>query len=260
MTGLAREQVDALVTGVHEAGGWPPGRRRALELYPAVVLVLLYLRHNLPQDVLGEVFGCSQPTASRLIARLSPVIDTLLVPLAEQVAARELASTVRVDGFLAPTGDRRLREYNEGMFSGKRHHAGFNIQVVASWRGRLVLTGQPMPGAMHDSRAWTDSGLAARFAGRLHLDGGPGGYADLGYLGTGLLTPIRKPKGTQLTASARDFNRQVASQRAAAERAIAHLKNWRILATGYRRLLADFPATLRVITKLEIYRTSTALS
>jgi hypothetical protein len=38
------------------------------------------------------------------------------------------------------------------------------------------------------------------------------------------------------------------------------MKNWRILTTGYRRLLADFPATLQVITKLEIYRTSTALS
>jgi hypothetical protein len=34
---------------------------------------------------------------------------------------------VRVDGFLAPTGDQRLREYNDGMFSGKRHHAGFNV-------------------------------------------------------------------------------------------------------------------------------------
>jgi hypothetical protein len=72
--------------------------------------------------------------------------------------------------------------------------------------------------------------------------------------------PIRKPKAAQLTAPARDFNQHVSSQRACAERAVAHLKNWRILATGYRRLLADLLATLSVITKLEIYRTSTPIS
>jgi len=35
------------------------------------------------------------------------------------------------------------------------------------------------------------------------------------------------------------------------------MRHWKILATGYRRLLSDFPATLAVITNLEIYRTST---
>jgi hypothetical protein len=59
---------------------------------------------------------------------------------------------------------------------------------------------------------------------------------------------------------AREFNKLIASQRACVERAIAHLKHWKILATGYRRLTANFPATLAAITKLEIYRTSTHVS
>jgi hypothetical protein len=258
MTGLNPNQVDALVARIEAAGHWPSGRRRAMPLYPAVVVVLAYLRHNQAQDVLGEVFGCSQPTVSRLIARLTPVIDGLLTATAREVEARELRSTVRVDGFLAPTGNHR--QDTKGMYSGKRHSAGFNVQVVGSWRGRLVMTGDPTPGATHDSKAWRDSGLADRFAGRLHADGGPGGYADLGYLGTGLLTPIRKPKGQPHTRSAKAFNRDVASQRASVERVIAHLKNWRVLATGYRRLLRDFAATLTVVTKLEIYRTSIPIS
>jgi DDE superfamily endonuclease len=64
------------------------------------------------------------------------------------------------------------------MYSGKRHRCGFNVQVVASGYGRLILTGRPQPGAMHDARAWRDSGLADMFAGRMHTDGGPGGFAD----------------------------------------------------------------------------------
>jgi hypothetical protein len=38
------------------------------------------------------------------------------------------------------------------------------------------------------------------------------------------------------------------------ERAIAHLKNWKILATGYRGRLAELSDIIRTITALEFYR------
>jgi hypothetical protein len=171
------------------------------------------------------------------------------------IAVLELSALV--DGFVAPIGDRRHNTYSSGMYSGKRHRCGFNVQVVACWRGRVILTGDPMPGAMHDARAWRESGLAQRFAGRLHADGGPGGIADTGYIGTGLLVPERRTGPEPLGVHARDFNKMIASNRACVERAIAHLKNWRILAYGYRRLTTNFAATLDAVTKLEIYRTST---
>jgi hypothetical protein len=256
MTGLATDQVDQLVLLVYADTGFVPGRRRAVGPYRAVVVVLLYLRHNLSQALLAELFGCSQPTVSRLVGRLLPVITTVLTPNAEQAAAKALRSTVRVDGFLAPTGDRRRNTYTSGMYSGKRHRCGFNVQVVSSVRGTLVLTGKPLSGATHDAKAWHESGLAERFAGQLHAAGGPGGFADTAYTGTGLCVPDRKPKGQPLTASAREFNRMIASHRASVERVIAHVKNWRILATGYRGILDRFPGYLDAVTKLEIYRTS----
>ena len=40
------------------------------------------------------------------------------------------------------------------------------------------------------------------------------------------------------------------------ERVIAHMKNWRMLASGYRGMLVALPAYLDAVTKLEIYRTS----
>jgi hypothetical protein len=69
----------------------------------------------------------------------------VLTPNAEQVAAKELRSTVRVDGFLAPVGDRREGTYTSGMYSGKRHRCGFNLQVVGSHHGTLVLVGTRSP-------------------------------------------------------------------------------------------------------------------
>lgn len=142
------------------------------------------------------------------------------------------------------------------MYSGKRHRCGFNIQVLGSFHGTLVLTGKPQPGAMHDAKAWRESGLAARFEGRLHADGGPGGFGDTAYTATGLCVPVRRQKGQPLTESAREYNRAIASRRASVERVIAHLKNWRLLATGYRGPLDRFPLFLDAVTKLEIYRTS----
>jgi hypothetical protein len=225
MAGLTSDQVDRLVIDVYAHGSLDPARRRAVGPYRAVLVVLIYLRHNLSQALVAELFGCSQPTVSRLIGRLAPLITTVLTDNAEQVAARELRSTVRVDGFLAPTGDRRADTYTTGMYSGKRHRCGFNVQVVGSWHGTLVLTGKPQLGSMHDAKAWRESGLADRFAGRLHADGGPGGFADTAYTGTGLCVPTRKPKGQDPTQTAREYNRAIASRRASVERVIAHLKN-----------------------------------
>jgi hypothetical protein len=194
MTGLTSDHVDRLVLDVYAHASLDPARRRAVGPYRTVLVVLLYLRHNLPQALLAELFGCSQPTVSRMIGRLAPVIITVLTPTAEQVVARELRSTVRVDGFLAPTGDRRKDTYTSGMYSGKRHRCGFNIQVIGSCHGTLMLTGKPQPGAMHDAKAWHESGLAAKLEGRLHADSGPGGFADTAYTGTGLSVPHRKPE------------------------------------------------------------------
>ncbi len=256
MAGLSSDQVDRLVVAVYAHGGVDPARRRVVGPYRAVLVVLIYLRHNLSQALVAELFGCSQPTVSRLIGRLAPVITTVLTDNANRVAVQQMRSTVRVDGFLAPIGDRREDTYISGMYSGRRHRCGFNIQVVGSVYGRLVLVGAPQPGSMHDAKAWRVSGLADHFAGRLHADGGPGGFADTADTGTGLCIPRGKPKGDELTESARDYNRIIASHRASVERVIAHLKNWRLLATGYRGLLDRFPTFLDAITKLEIYRTS----
>ena len=143
MAGLTSDQVDRLVIAVYTHSDLDPARRRAVGPYRAVLVVLIYLRHNLSQALVAELFGCSQPTVSRLIGRLAPVITTVLTPNAEQMAAKELRSTVRVDGFLAPIGDRREDTYTSGMYSGKRHRCGFNIQVVGSAHGRLVLVGDP---------------------------------------------------------------------------------------------------------------------
>jgi hypothetical protein len=106
---------------------------------------------------------------------------------------------------------------------------------------------------MYDSRAFVESGIAARWAAH-YQRGGLGLAGDKGYQGTGITCPAKKQPGVQRSAADKAYNRSVSQIRAAVERAIAHLKNWKILKTGYRRALTDFPRVLRTVTKLEIYR------
>ncbi len=107
----------------------------------------------------------------------------MLTHNAEHTAAQALRSTVRVDGFSALTGDRRQNTHTAGMYSGKWHRRGFNVQVVGSAYGRLIMVDDPQPGAKHDAKAWHTSGLVACLTGQLPLDNGPGGFADTAFTG-----------------------------------------------------------------------------
>ena len=77
---------------------------------------------------------------------------------------------------------------------------------------------------------------------------------DGGYQGTGPITPAKRPPNGELTDEQKSYNHSLNRLRAAVERAIAHLKNWKILKTGYHRLMTDFPDLLRTVTALEIFR------
>jgi hypothetical protein len=252
MTGLDREQVDWLYEQLDTMLQWdaPTGRPRALPLYTALVMVLFGLRHNLPPDVLAELFGCGSSTVERYQDELEPVIDEVLTPVYDQVRAQAHRDAVLVDGLVVPIGD---RDGTDGLFSDKKGYHGQNVQVVATLTGRLADVGNPCPGAMHDSRAFRESGIAGRWARHYQPDG-PGMIGDKGYQGTGIHTPYKKPPKRELTQARRACNTALNRIRAAVERAIAHLKCWRILKTGFRRSLDEFPAALRTVTKLEIFR------
>ena len=127
------------------------------------------------------------------------------------------------------------------------------MQVVTDLNGHLADVGDPVPGARHDAAAFFLSGIAERWAAH-YAPSGPGMIGDGGYQGTGPITPARKPPGRELTDKQKSYNYSINRLSAAVERAIAHLKNWKILKTGYHRIMIDFPDLLRTVTALEISR------
>lgn len=246
-TGLDSDQITELVSRVRQARAGQArgvGRPAALGLYRQVELVLVLLRQNITQAAAADLFGVSQPTVSRVYRALRPVLEQVTSrhqPAVPEVFARRV---VIVDGTDVPTGNRALGRQN---YSGKRHRQGLNVQIGADLDGMLLAVSDPVPGSFHDRRALTCSGWEAS------LDDGHW-IADPGYQGTSAITPTKRPRGCELSEDRKANNATISALRSAVERAIAHWKNWKIVATGYRGRLTELPAVISTITKLEFYR------
>ena len=59
-----------------------------------LLFILIYLRKAMTQDVLGELFGMSQPVANKWVHRLLPVLNSALAALEALPSRETVVSTV----------------------------------------------------------------------------------------------------------------------------------------------------------------------
>jgi DDE superfamily endonuclease len=115
--------------------------------------------------------------------------------------------------------------------------------------GQVAAAGPvPVPGARHDARAFAACGLKDMIAG---MDAA----ADLGCAGVDgiAVVPFRTPPGGQLHRSQAGFSAGLSVIRSAVERAVAHLKTWRMLSEEggrFRPPLGRVESTLTAIVGL----------
>lgn len=216
-----------------------------LGLYRCVVVTLSYLRRNRVQAELAETHGVSQPTISRAITGMTPLLGAVLkeyVPTADDL---DPSTQYLVDGTLLPcwswAGQKKL-------FSGKHKTTGMNVQVASDLYGRLAWISDPIEGHRHDHAALGIHQALDTLDPRNWL-------ADKGYQGSGMITPFKKKsKKDKLLPWQKDFNTAVNSIRATIERVIAHFKTWQIMHTDYRRPLNTFPETITTVIALHFFK------
>ena len=218
---------------------WPP----ILGLGNSVVVTLTYLRRNRVQCELAETYAVSQSTISRAISTVTPLIARALarfVSVAEElVPGRQYI----VDGTLLPCWSWAT---HPRLYSGKHKTTGMNVQVVCTLDGELVWISDPVEGAHHDVFCLDESGVLQMLDPRDWT-------GDKGYVGRDMITPVKKINGGELLDWQKTFNSAINSIRAVIERIIAHLKNWRILHTDYRRPIDSFATTISAAVGLLFY-------
>lgn len=205
------------------------GRPKSCGLYQAVEIACMYIRHNCPQEFLGDLRNISQPTVSRIITALVPIVKTVLeefVPDAKDAIEMVKGRVCLVDGTIMPCWS--YQDHDE-LWSRKKSTTGFSAQLVCLLDGNPVYISDPLDGSVHDSVAYEKAGV------KEIVESSGGGIGDKGYQGTGLITPRKRPKGGELGKKDKECNAEISALRAPVEQVIAHFKTWRIFHTDYRR-------------------------
>jgi hypothetical protein len=247
-TGLTPEEIPDLCALIWQAAAetgkadWPP----SLGLYKSVVVTLSYLRRNRAQAEIAESFGVSQPTISRAITAISPLLEKALAGVVPAAGDLDPGTQLIIDGTLLPCWSWAAAP---GLYSGKHKTTGMNVQVACTLDGEITWVSDPVEGSRHDMHCIAESDVLSGVA--------PGSWiGDKGYIGSGMITPIRKPAHRKLLDWEKKFNTAVNRIRYVIERAIAGFKTWRIMHTDYRRPLSTFARTISIVVGLYFYRMS----
>jgi hypothetical protein len=247
-----------------------PGRRRAVgggrrgerDLALRVATVLAYLRLHVPQAVVGWLFGTSQAAVSRELRELLPALQGCLpcpavweptdeaAALAltwEQAGGGRVLLDATEQRVSRPGDDATQRRY----YSGKKEAHTLKTQVVTDSDHHILAISTAVPGATHDKP------LCDALRTLERLPDGVEASADKGYQGLAAQvetvpvcdlatreerqhprltarTPLKKPRGGELTEEQRAFNRRLGAVRIRVEHCLGWLKHWAVLATRFR--------------------------
>lgn len=252
-----------------------------------VAQVLTYLRLHIPQETVAVLFGATQTDVSRDLRRLLP----LIVPW---VPAPEVWKVVEEEAVLTPADVLELAQLADGRalvdateqpvyrsqdnavrkvyYSGKKKAFTLKTQVVTDGEHHIVAISEAVPGAQHDKKLSDEVKTVERLPEGCEAD------ADKGYQGlaqqvplvtvrnaqTGeeqpvprltVQTPIKKPKGHEVTDEQQAFNRQLGAIRVRVEHCIGWVKNWAIIATRFRCAHSIYTLVLQVVCGLVNWQT-----
>ena len=213
------------------------GRKHALDLADRLLMLLIYYRTYTTHAFLGFLFGVDDSAVGRNINPLQPLLAGIFrIPERRIKLDPEEVRELFFDATERPT--RRPEAGQRAYYSGKKRRHTIKNQVVTTRRTkppgpgrkpqklRIAAVCESSPGSVHDKKLYD----------RARVVGPPDARrtGDTAYIGTGLETPARKPKGGELTAARREANRVVSRRRIVVEHGIGKMKVWRIASERYR--------------------------
>ena len=213
------------------------GRKHTLTLADRLLMLLIYYRTYTTHAFLGFLFGVDDSAVCRNINPLQPLLAGIFrIPERRNKLDPEEFRELFFDATERPT--RRPTTGQREFYSGKKKRHTIKNQIVTARRTkppgpgkkpqrlRIAAVSESFPGSVHDKKIYDRTRAVVPPDARR--------TGDTAYIGTPLETPVRKPRGGQLTASQKEKNRVVSRRRIVAEHGIGKMKVWRIAAERYR--------------------------
>jgi hypothetical protein len=280
MTGLDVAEFDRLVSDIlpryraaeqHRLGR--PTRKRAigaghpfeLDARDQLLLTVVWLRLYPLHEVLAYLFGVSDSTVSRYIARMLPLLeaagrDTMRMPDPGKKRRRTLDALLHdvpgllviVDTFEQRVQRPRDHQAADRLYSGKKKQHTLKSQVAVNEdTGQIIDVADSVPGPTADIKLLEHSRLLHRLPAYV----GAGG--DLAYVGMAALhpqglgaTPRRKPRGKDRPVEDVAYNRAFARRRIVVEHTIGRLRCYQSLSQTDRNHRQHHSARVRAVAGL----------
>ena len=241
------------------------GRKANLAVRDQILLAIVWLRVYPTNEVLGYLFDVSDSTASRIVARVVPLLeasgrDTMRMPdpgrkhrkTLDELLADTPELVVLIDSFEQRVQRPKQRGEADGYYSGKKKQHTFKSQIaVDECDGTISDVSDSVAGPTADITLLKQSGLMER------LPEGVGGMGDKAYVGINELhpqglgiTPRRKPRGKPRPLQDVCFNRACAKRRMPVEHTIGRLRRYQCLNQTDRHHRKNHTARVRAVAGL----------
>lgn len=258
LTGFSCEQFIALLPYFEEAhneyltnydmnGTYRDGRRR-FTIYknsplPTVTdrlfFILVYLKNNPLQEYHAACFDMDQKHCNSFIHVLYHILEQCLrdadvMPAETQkefeVLLKDQSSENELPILLHDGTEREIprpvdEDAQEENYSGKKKKHTVKNAVVITGCCLILFVSPTVCGKMHDKKI-ADTMYSFPYACQLYQDTGYQGYRPEGVV---IFQPIKKPRGGNLTAEEKEYNRKISSFRVRVEHAIGSVKHMRIV-------------------------------
>jgi len=278
MTGLRVAEFDTLVADLlpryaaaEQARLRRPTRGRAsgaghpfaLRPRDQLLLAVVWLRTYPSHEVLGDLFGISDTTTTRTLARWLPPLeaagrDTMRLPDPGKKRRRHLDAlladppdlAVIIDTFEQRVQRPRDRAAAARLYSGKKKQHTLKSQLaINEVTGEIADVADSVPGPTADIALVERSGLLDR------LPPGLGALGDLGYPGLDTRHPLgaiprRKPRGRGRPPEDIAYNRAFARRRIAVEHTIGQVRRFQCLSQTDRHHRRNHAPRVRAVAGL----------
>jgi DDE superfamily endonuclease/Helix-turn-helix of DDE superfamily endonuclease len=278
MTGLRLAEFDALVDDVRPAfaaaeverlsrpdrqRGMGGGLAAVLSERDQVLLTVINLRQYPTQDVLGYFFGLSQPSVSRILGRVLPLLDAdgrdrMRMPDPGRKHRRHLDELLKdmpelmvvIDSFEQKVQRPKDADERDAWYSGKKKtHTIKSQTAVDENTGEIIDVAESVPGPRPDIKLLAQSNVLDT------LPDGVGGMADCGYQGIDKLhpraySPRKKPRGKDRPKEDVAYNTAFSRRRIIVENTNARLRRYQCLSQTDRNHRQNHTQRVRAVAGL----------
>jgi DDE superfamily endonuclease len=203
-----------------------------------LVFILSYLKLNPLQEAHADMFSMQQKQCNEFVHGLKVILDKTLHSLSVMPATTNEELQVKL-AVLEKNGAMNLlhdgtereipRPQNEDdqkdKYSGKKKKHTVKNAAIITMTCYVLFLSQTVNARMHDKKM-ADTMYSFKNGFTLWQDTGYQGYRPEG---VDIQQPIKKPKGKELTAEQKAFNRYISQVRVRVEHAIGSMKRYRIV-------------------------------